>query len=1326
LSYGEEVHQKVRETMKIAFRPLFMRLSPVPMIAILMCAAFFCGSPTFVSAQATSGVTGVVSDDSGAVVVGVQVTLSNPATSFSATTTTNSEGVYKFLNVVPATYQLSFSKDKFRKVTVSNVGLGVAVVETRNATLAVGNTTETVEVTASGEGTVNTVDASIGNVITTKQIQDLPTILRDDATAVLQLQPGVQSAPNSGNSQYGSVTGSRADTGTVTLDGLDVNDETIGSPFQAVGRAPVDSVAEVRTIVGGADATFGRGAGAQVDLVTVSGTNHWHGTLSEFNRVSAEAANDYFNNLSGQPRAQLTRNQYGGSVGGPVLKDKLFFFFDYAARRQAQGSQQVLTVPTAAFRAGELSYINDVGAGSLETLPALGAPNSESVQGKDPAGIGADQAFLAFIASRPYPQPNISGGDGINTAGYLFDSPAYTRFNTFVGRLDYTLSSRMTLFARGTWDRDSATQTPRAFPNDAGPVGTFVGHDRSWVVGDTWVINANMTNFASFGLTRNVDDFPSNLHSAANIPIPNIFGFGVLSGPYGDIRQQGRNVPVPEIHDTFAWARGKHNFQFGGDIKPIRVHSSNTNDINFQTIGLQSQITSLDSDRRPADISKDAGLENLWDQAFTTLLGRYGSNTSEYNYDVSGSPVAQFSPAVRDFHYNEYEFFAQDSWKMRSDLTFTYGLRWNYHSVPFEANGFESVPDAFVNQLFDARQTAAANGINGFNALPFVTYQLGGPKNHGPNYYHPDWKDFSPRLGLAYSPSFTNGLLGHLLGDRKTSIRAGAGISYDRVLSTLSFEIDEVSQLFATQNTHQFGITGDPKDSLLQDPRFTSISTPPGVPAAGTIPRPFTPFVSVSDGTTCPVGEAVYGPGTFVPAGQPCATGLFNNDDLFQLNNSLKMPYSITASFGFQRELPKNFILEVTYFGKFGRRLIGNADPAQQLNFIDPASKQSLNAAFGNVQAALCGQTGPRQPCNFKTAAGTIAKQPWFENQINAALSSVAGPGSTCGEFFKVDCTNLAALNFPLNFQTGDLSTVDVELANFGLLLPNTGLAYQTGSVANVGNYASSSYNSLIATLRKRFSNNLFLDFDYSYSHSIDNLSEITNNAIFSGFNGQGLICDLRNLRTCRGNSDFDATQTISANYEYQLPIGRGHLLLGSAPKWVDEVVGGWASSGIISYHSGYPWSTVTSAFPINFTQVAGAVQIGPNSALKRHIHVQTNDAGTGLEYFANSTSAINAFGYPFGGDTGQRNVLRGPQYFNADMALLKTFKMWEGQTLQFRAEAFNAFNHPSFNTPQVNPNSTGSLDTNNNSLSNPLQYGLLTSTANNARELSLGLLFRF
>ncbi len=1297
-----------------------LRLVVLRILLVVFALLFFCGSSAFLAAQATSGVTGVVTDESGALLVGAQVTLTNPATGFSATTTTDSNGVYQFLHILPATYTLSFSQEKFRTETISNVELGVSVVETKNAKLTVGSTSERVEVTASGEGTINTVDSSIGNVITTQQVQDLPSLFRDNVTAVLQLQPGVQQTSSGvGDAQYGSVTGSRADAGTVTLDGLDVNDETTGQAFTAVGRAPVDSIAEVRTIVGGADVSYGRGAGAQVDLVTQSGTNHWHGTLEEFNRVSAEAANDFFNNLSGVPKAQLTRNQFGGSVGGPIIKDKLFFFFDYSGRRQAQGAQQFLTVPLDPFRNGELSYVNDNGPNGIGTVSTVSAAG---IQALDPQGVGANQPFLTFLASRPYPEPNdFALGDGINTAGYLFTAPYYTRENTYVGRVDYTLSSHHNLFGRGTWDRDNNTETAKAFPTDAGPVGYEINHSRSWVVGDTWTINSTMVNAASFGLSRQVLDFPINLNSAANIPVPNLYGFGVLSAPYGDIRGQSRSVPVPEIHDVFNWAKGKHNFQFGADIKPIRVHSSNTNDVSFPEIGLQSEITELDPSLRPSDISTNAGYQNLWDQAFTTLLGRYGSTSANYNYDVGGNPYAQYSPSVRNFHYSEYEFFVQDSWKVRSDLTFSYGLRWNYHSVPFEANGFESVANVFEQQLFTTRQQAAANGINGFTAAPFISYQLGGPQNHGPNYYHPDWKDFAPRIGVAYSPSVTHGFLGRLLGDRKTSIRAGAGIAYDRVLSTLSFEVDEVSQLFAEGFTQEFGIAGDPYDSLLNDPRFTSITAPPTQPPAGTIPRPYTPYVTTSNGTNCPITA-------YVPAGQPCAVGLYNNEDLFQLNDTLKMPYSISASFGFQRELPKDFILEVSYFGKFGRRLIGTGDPAQQLNFVDPTSRQSLNAAFGFVQNAICGTTGPGQLCNNPNPGviGSISPQPWFENQMNAASLATYGVG--CAALTGLNCTNLAAAVIPNSFEIGDLSTVDVVLFDYGLLLPNTGLPYQTGSVANVGNFASSNYNSLIVTLRKKFSNNLYFDFDYAYAHSIDNVSDITNDAIFATYNAQGLICDLRNLRTCRASSDFDSRQTISANYEYRLPVGRGQQFGGSMPKWADALIGGWATSGIVSYHSGYPWTSVTNGFPINFTQLGPAVFIGPSSAVKEHIHIETNPATgePGLQLFDNPTNAVNAFAHPWGGGTGERNTLRGPGYFNADMALLKIFKISEGKTLQFRAEAFNAFNHPSFNPPEVSPTATGSLSTTNTNIDSQAQYGFLNSAANFPRELSLGLLFRF
>ena len=1281
--------------MSMARRALHTMVPGV--LAILLTVFALLGSRAM--AQATSGLTGIVTDPTGALIVGAEVKLSNGQTAFSATTTTNAGGGYQFNHIPPgAGYRLTVTRDQFRAAEVSGLSLGVGVTETRDVKLEIGNTTETVEVTSEGEGTVNTTDSSIGNVITSKQVDELPSLFRDDAANLLQLQPGVQAAQNGSDAQYGSVTGSRADAGNITLDGLDVNDETIGQAFSTVGRAPLDSISEVRTIVGGEDASYGHSGGAQVDLVTKSGTNQWHGSASEYNRVSLLAANDYFNDLDVLPKGQLTRNQFGGDIGGPIIKDKLFFFFDYLGRRDAQGFQQNIVVPLNPFRNGQLSYVNS-GAGCTPSATVASAPScistesSAQLTGLDPQGTGPDSALLTFIDSR-YPISNNNGvGDGVNSGGFAFNAPEYRKENTFVGRLDYKVSSSHNLFARGTWDRDNDTSSPKAFPQDPAILIAEVNHANTWVVGDTWILSPTVTNQASFGISRQVLSFPSDFDPTA----PNWYDFtNSFSRPYGDFRSQGRNVPVPEARDTFGWSKGKHTMQFGADIKPIRVHSTNTSDINFPSIGLQSQITSLDTSLRPADIFNDPGVQAAWDNNFTTILGRYASTTANYNYDPSGNALPQNTATIRNFHYNEYEFFAQDTFHVRSDLTVTYGLRWNYHSVPFEANGYESVPDVFASQLFGAREQAAAAGINGPDAAPFVTYTLGGPKNHGPNYYHPDWKDFSPRIGLAYSPSVTEGFLGHLLGDRKTSIRAGAGMTYDRVMSTLSFEIDEVSQLFAGSQTQQFGIPTDPEDSLIQDPRFTSINSPPTPPPGGTVPRPsVTPFVGPASSIGCP----------FPTAGGLCATGLLNNEDLFQLNNSLKTPYSITASFGIQRELRGNFLVEVDYFGKFGHRLIAVGDPAQQVNFKDPTSGQFLNAAFGNVQKAL--QNG-----------ATPADQPWFENQVDAAL------GTTCASVFGSSCTSFISGVLPSSFITGDLSTLDVILANAGLLLPNTGLDYQTGSVANVGNFGVSSYNGLVTSLRKRFSNNLQFDIDYTYAHSIDNVSDVTNDVIGSSYNGQGLICDLRSLSVCRASSNFDATHTLSANYLYQLPIGRGQRFMGNAPKWADAILGGWATSGIVSFHTGYPWSSITSAFPINFTQSAPAVLVGPASAVKQSIHVENG----AVQFFADPVAAVNAFAYPFGGATGQRNQLRGPRYSNVDMDLLKTFKMpWsESQTLEFRAEAYNVFNHPSFNDPTSDPTLYGSYNFSNNNIGNAGQYGVLTSLAHNNRELQLGLRYSF
>lgn len=801
-------------------------------------------------AQSVSGVTGVVTDSSGSSVPGVDVKLHRPAVGFVAATKTNASGNYEFRSIPPGSgYRLVFQKAHFKTATLDNLTLAVTEIATYNATLELGEVSQSVEVTADLGVTLNTTDASIGTDIDTRRVAELPSLFRTNAAGLLTLAPGVVATSDSGkeqNSQTGSVTGSRADQGNITLDGLDVNDETIGEAFSAVGSAPIDSIQEIHTTVGQPNADFGRSSGGQISLVTKSGTNNWHGSAHEYNRNTLFAANDFFNNKKGIKRPALNRNQFGGSFGGPIRKDKLFFFFNYEARRDALSAQIEQVVPNNTFRSGQLNYVDTTGNTKTTTTGQLKAI--------DPKGVGANQAFLNFLNTR-YPVGNDPAlGDGLNTSGFLFNVPIHRRENIYTGRLDYNLSQKHKLFGRLQMDRfndDDDRNVLPSFPGDPLPQESIITHDRSWVVGETWTISNNLINQAFVGLARQVLDFPVRFAPTA----PNIFTTSLITQPFADIRGQGRNVGVPEIRDDLSYLHGKHAFTFGTDIKPIRVKSAIQADINFVSIGIDngSSLNALDASTRPADISSDPAAQAEWDRAFTMLLGRYNQTSAFIAYDRSGNPLPSYSTTRRNFHYNEYEFYAQDSWRVRPDLTLTYGLRWQYHSVPFEANGFQSISSGNIDTILPARIAAAAQGVSGNDAAPLVSYSLGGPANHAAGYYKPDYHNFSPRLGIAYSPSFTSGLLGALFGNRKTTVRAGGGIVYDRVLSTLSFELDQQTFLFDSNAILNYG-GSDPATALLTSPRFTSLTDlPPGPTAPPVRPLPITPNL---DSTGAPVGLA--------------------------------------------------------------------------------------------------------------------------------------------------------------------------------------------------------------------------------------------------------------------------------------------------------------------------------------------------------------------------------------------------------------------------------------------------------------------------------------
>ncbi len=1248
------------------------------LLVLMMLTLIF---PTFVSAQEYSAVTGIVTDSGGAVIPGVKVTLLDTKTAKELTTTTNNQGVYTFNNVFPGDgYRLSFTAQNFQTLNLNEVKLGVAQTETQNVQLNPGQVTETVEVTStSGDATLNTTDASIGNVIGKRQLRELPIQFRGNPASLLSLQPGVvgNNVGTGASNRVGSVTGSRADQGNITIDGIDSNDQASQQAFQTVGNLPIDSVQEFRAVSTNPGASDGRSSGGQIQISTQPGTNDFHGSLREYTRTEKTAANSFFNNRNGIARPRLRRNQFGGSIGGPLPffnfgeggpmftsgKDKLFFFFDYEGRRDRSQATQAIAVPLSHFRNGTIGYINN-NAGCtfqsrLDTTPScISFANPATVTALDPRGVGINPALLSFIQSR-YPVANdVSGGNGINTGLHRFNTPVTRDENTYTTRIDFNLNKDHRLFARTTITRRDSVNTIALFPGDAPAVG-FKDKSYQWVVGHSWNITSTLFNQATIGVSNQVFAFPPTASPA----FPNSYTFGGgLTSPYPGQSFQDRDVFTPTIRDDMSWVSGTHTVQFGAQIKPIRQKSTLINDFNFVGLGIGGLTTTLNSTLRPANIlSTSSTSRGIWDSAFPFMLGRIASLSTNFNYNTAGVAQAPGTGKKRNFAYNEYEFYVTDNWRIRNDLTLNLGVRYYYYPAPYEVNGFQAGNDVDYDALIAKRIANGAAGISGPNAEPLLKYTLNGKVNNASPLYKTDTNNFAPRVGFAYNPSFRGGVLGALFGERKTVLRGGFSVVYDRVAGAVAFIQDQVSYIFDNSASRSFGSLS-PNTALFNDPRFQSLAVLPVSNTPPTIANPFTPFGN---------------------------DGLASQEFNYAVAQNFEIPYSYQWSFGVQRELPGNFLLDVSYVGRKGKKLFSQADAAQIIDFKDNASGQSMIAAFNAVQAQI-------------NSGSPITSQPWFENQIGSA--ALANYGGGCNIFGVANCTQVVSNFFGSLVQIGDTSdTVQALYAN-ALLNPNVGMSSQFAVNAYITNLGQSDYHGMLVSLQKRFSKGFEFDLNYTLSHGIDNQSSITNTVT------GGLVYDIRNLRVGRANADFDIRHLMNANGIWDLPIGRGKFLGGNMPKWADAVIGGWTLSGIMTYRSGLPMTSATGSYSVGFFTDTPAVLNGSTSAFTQNIR----NEGTGIQFFSDTTAVLNALRFPTHGESGNRNIFRSQHYMNMDVAVSKKFKMpWsESHRLTFRAEAYNLTNSNFFGFPNLTLNSA--------------TFGRITGSANSPRELQFALRYDF
>jgi hypothetical protein len=1103
----------------------------------VLCLLLFAASAAFAQ-SGTSTVRGTVEDAQGNAVPGAAVTLADDERQFSRTQTTDGEGGYTFSAVPPGAYRLEVEAPGFKKVVTRDVRALVNTPTDVNVSLEVGSVNEEVSVSASAEAPINTTDATVGNTFTERQILQLPLEARNVA-GLLSLQPGVtfiggvDQRGETTDYRNGSVNGGKSDQSNVTLDGVDVNDQQNQFAFNSVLRVTPDSVQEFRVTTTNPNAEQGRSSGAQVSLVTRSGSNEFHGSLYEFHRNTVTAANSFFNNAAGSydpddpavlggfagagearvPRPKLLRNVFGGRLSGPVVNDRLFFFFNYEGRRDAREEPALRTVPTANLRQGIYRY--NVAGGFAEFTPAQIAARF---------GTGPNPAVLAVF--QQYPLPNtFEAGDGRNTAGFRFNAPVSLEWNTYTARFDFNLTrdGRHTLYWRGILQDDVETSSPQ-FPGQPSNT-TTLNNSKGFALNYLAALTPNLTNTFRYGFTR------LDIENAGAAPAAPIVTFTGLSSLVSTSRSSDRTSPVHNLVEDISWVRGGHTLQFGGNLRYI-TNSSVSLANSFSTAQTRrSRLTSTTLLRVPGAADRST------EEALVSLLGLVTYANAIYNYDRTGRALAPGEPLVRDFAASEYEVYGQDSWRVRPNLTLTAGLRYSLYSPPYEKNGNQVAPSVRLGEWFEQRRELMLAGRPAYEA-PRISFDLAGPVNGRRGFYDWDKNNFAPRLAVAYSPGFRTGWLSALTGGPgSTSLRAGYAIVYDRIGAALATTFDA---------NNSFGL------STQLEPALSSIAAAPRFTGLFNLPATLPPD-----------------PGTGFPATPP-NLGQSNA----AIDDTLTTPFSQQINVSLQRQLPKNFTFEVAYIGRLGHNLLVNDDVAMPLNLVDSRSGMDYFTAINRL-------------LDFPTRASVTAL-PFWEN----LFPGLAGGGLTATQAAWEHFSPNASDPWGPDYITG-LEQLDrfcsPACSIFG---PNAFFDPQYVNLNTFRSIMPSRYHALQVMFRKRYSAGTQFDLNYTLSKSIDWSSRVERNGLFVD-SSSTINAWQPNLR--QGPSEFDMRHNFNFNAIAELPLGRGRRFGGGMSGWRQAVCGGWEMSGIWRWTSGLPtWIGNGSFWPTNWKWSAAATAVVP------------------------------------------------------------------------------------------------------------------------------------
>ncbi len=1329
-------------------------------VALFLLVVMVCvGSalPAWAQSASSGTVAGVVTDPSGAVVSGATVTLTDTSTNVARTATSNATGRYFFADVTPAVYSLSVSKAGFSTTKTENQVVQVGVSLTVNLALQVGGANVVVEVSAVGNE-LQTMNATVGNTISTNAIDNLPSLGRDVSTFV-ELQPGV--GPD------GAVAGAVLDQSYFSLDGGNNSNDMDGSmnvytssfagdPTGGVAAqnqlgvgnvagptgvipTPQDSVEEFKVNTAGQTADFNSSAGAEVKIVTRRGTNAWHGTAYEYykdNNWSSQSWQNGYDNILQPGSAPLPifhYNRYGGAVGGPIipkeiLGGKTYFFVNYEAFKFPQSETINRDVPSANLRAGIITDPVTGASYNLKTIDTLCATN--------PTGCGPN-AVVQGIWNKYEPLSNgactLSLCDGVNVLGFTGNLNLPTTSKFVATRIDHDFSAKWHFtstfhFFKLTSATNDQVDIGGFFPGDTLGTPASLSSDPQqafmWVGGLTTNITSNTTNDFHYSFLRNYWQW------ARQGDTPQLAGLGgaleIFSGqsatqdlgPFNVNTQQTRtrfwDGHDQMLRDDISTLKGNHLFQFGGTYQHnwnYHQRTDNGGGINYQPVYELGEGANGSGLASGADLGICTANSDIPNCKALTAAALGIVSVSQIAYTRSGNTLTLNPPSTPAFDQSTipyYNVYFSDTWHMKPSFTLTYGLGWTLEMPPVEANGKQvelvdtSDQPVSAEGYLAARKRAALLG-QVYN--PELGFALVGNTENGLKYpYNPFYGEFSPRVAAAWSPHFdSDSMAGKIFGHEDTVIRGGYGRQYGRLngvdlvlVPLLGTGLIQPVQCFNNLGAGATGVCGAAAGTSSTAFRIgvNGLTAPIPTPSA-TLPQPdFPGFNAISAGA----GEALD------PNFRP------NQVDSFDLT--------------IQRQLSRKVTLELGYIG---RRITHEYQPINlnAVPYMMTKGGQQFSQAYKNVVLQLCGGIaglgggGCNGDGHGNPNPAAVTAQPFFEAAMKKSYCNIGGTASTC----------TAAV---VNNEVGNLTSASVwslwsHLDAGGFNFPATMMnnlagpigVQNTSGIAVNASVGYGNYNAGFASVKMADWKGFTAQTNFTWSKALGTGAVVQASSEYTPD-------DAFNLSEMYGRQAFDRRYIFNTFLVYQPPFFKGQS------GFMGRVLGGWTLASVFTAGSGTPIEVFTdtgdgqefgSGDNINFFNNDSAIPIGPVGG-SGHAYYNTPSSGLPVNIFKNGPAEVSNWRNPILGldnRDGGYGILNGLPYWNMDLSVKKAIRVAESFSVELQGVFANVFNHNQWEDP-VGANGIG--------LFNGPGFGALPGSAQETtggdRQIEVGLRVRF